>query len=792
MGSGTPGTGEFGVRLRRLRTEAGLSQEELAQAAGVSVRALSYMERGRSRGPQRRTVRALAAALRLDTDGVRELERVASLGRTRPTGGRSDGHTGGPDAEPEPVAGRHAYHTLALPRDLHDFTARGPVLARLLDLAEHPDPSAAPVAVICGQPGLGKTALAVHAAHTLTPYFPDGQFALDLRGMDPRPTRPRDALARLLRALGVAESAVPTDTDDRSGLLRSLLHDRRALLLLDNAVDEDQVRPLLPGSGASLTVVTSRHTLAGLESVHRTELALLRREEAVELLTRVIGPERVERERQAARDLAELCGYLPLAIRIAAQRLASRPGELIAKLVSRLTEQESRLDVLQAGSLRVRTAFALSYQQLSPAHRTVFRRASLADGPDFGPETIALLADVPIRQASRCAEQLADAGLLQPHPGVDRYRFHDLLHLFATEQLAEDDESAHVSASLDRADRWVLRRAAAAALCFDADHHQKPADGDPDPATAPTGREGAQAWLEAERPQWLAALARAQKAGHHQQVIDTAEAMHWFSDRNQHWELWVEVFQRAVDSARALRSGRDEAVHLNYLAWAYNMCLYDHTAALATALAAREAAHEAGDQLQVIWALGYGAGALHQLGRADESIAWLRTAADLFGDQSSPQSRLAELSTLNTLGQQLRQSGHADEALTVHRRSEAICRAGAPGPQRELIDLYLASTRQHIGNDLAALRRWTEAEVPLRYAVVHFAAAHMPTWGEPARLDLGIVLRHLGRHREARQTLTAAHDALRRMNNPRQAEAAAELDELDRLTGLTALTADGP
>ncbi|MGV9339672.1 ATP-binding protein [Streptomyces sp. NPDC003688] len=803
MDSGTPATGDFAVRLRGLRTRAGLSQEELAEAAGVSVRALSNMERGRSRGPQRRTVRALATALRLDPDGARELEHAASLGRSRPSTRRtgSTGEADGPGAgtkagpgagpeagsEAEAAEGHTPHHTLALPRDLHDFTARGPVLARLLALAGEPDPARPPVALICGQPGLGKTALAVHTAHTLAARFPDGRFAVDLRGMDPRPTRPRDALARLLRALGVADSAVPTGTDDRSGLLRSVLHDRRVLLLLDNAADEDQVRPLLPGTGASLTLVTSRHTLAGLEAVHRTELGLLRREEAVELLTRIIGPERVERESQAARDLGELCGHLPLALRIAAQRLAARPGERIAKLVTRLTEEEDRLDALQAGSLQVRAAFALSYQRLDPADRTVFRRAALADGPDLSPETAALLADLPVRQAARCAERLADAGLLQPHPTADRYRFHDLLRLFAGEQLAEDDEPAQLSAAQDRADRWTLRRATAAALLFDADHdHDRgPADGggDPDPATAPAGREQARTWLEAERAQWLAALGRTQAAGHHQRVVDAAEAMHWFSDRCGHWELWVEVFQRAVDSARALRSRRDEAVHLNYLAWAYNTCLYDHTAALATAQAAQEAAQEAEDQLQVAWALSYGAGALQRLGRVGESITRLRTAAELLAGQTSPQSRLAELTTLNTLGRQLRESGHADQALTVHRRSEAICRAGVPGQRPEVVGLYLASSSQHIGNDLAALHHWTDAEAPLRHAVAAFEAAHMPSWSEPARLDLGIVLRRLGRHAEARETLTAAHDGLRGMNNPRQSEAAAELRALDGLTG---------
>jgi tetratricopeptide (TPR) repeat protein len=645
--------------------------------------------------------------------------------------------------------------------------------------------------VVCGQPGLGKTAFAVHAAHALAPSFPDGQFAVDLRGMDPRPTLPHDALARLLRALGVAGDALPAATDDRGGLLRSLLRDRRVLLLLDNAADEEQVRPLLPGHGPSLTLVTSRQSLAGLEAAHRTELALLRREEAVELLTRIIGPERVTRESQAARDLAELCGHLPLAVRIAGQRLASRPGERIAKLVTQLAAQERRLDALRAGSLQVRAAFALSYRQLDPRARTVFRRAALADGPDFSPETVALLADVPPRQAARCAQDLTDAGLLQPDPSADRYRFHDLLALFAAEQLAEEDEPAQLTAARERADLWVLRRATAAARLFDTDprpddpgHADGPAHGgDPDPATAPADRERARAWLEAERAQWLAALRRVQAAGHHRQVVDAAEAMHWFSDRTLHWELWTEVFRRAVTSARALGSKRDEAVHLNYLAWAYNMCLYDHNAALATAEAALTVAREIDDRLQVGWALVYAAGALRRLGRTDESIARLRQAAEHLALQPGAPSRLAELTALNMLGQHLRQAGRAAEALPIHRRSEGVCLAGVPGKPRELVGLYLALTRQHIGNDLAALRRWSEAEAPLRYAVRHFEAARMPAWSEPARLDLGIVLRHLARRREARAALTEAHDALARLNNPRRHEAAEELGRLGEPVG---------
>ncbi|MFD5451869.1 ATP-binding protein [Streptomyces sp. NPDC003470] len=769
MRDGTSSAGDFGQRLRRLRDRAGLSQEALSHAAGVSVRALADMERGRTRGPQRRTVQALAEALGLGGEEAKGLERSAALGRPRP---RTATGPAGPG-------------TLALPRDIQDFTARGPALARLLDLARDTGPDRPVVTVVAGQPGLGKTAFAVHAAHRLAPHFPDGQIALDLHGMDPEPATPRDALARLLGAMGVADAAIPAGTDDRAGLWRSLAAGRRMLLLLDNAVDESQVGPLLPGTGPSLTIVTSRHALAGLESVHRTDLALLRREEAVELLTRIIGPDRVLAEAQAARDLADLCGHLPLAVRIAGQRLLSRPHERLGKLVARLAAEGRRLDGLQAGSLQVRAAFALSYRQLPPDSRTVLRRAALAAGADFGPETAALLAGLSHDEAVACAEELTDAGLLQSDAGAERYRFHDLLRLYAAEQVEAEDGPEGRDAALDRTASWMLRRATAAALHFDVDHERAAPQGDPDPETAPTGREEARAWLEAERAQWLAALRRAHDTGRHRQVLDTAEAMHWFSDLNQHWEQWVEVFQRSSGSARALGSRREEAVHLNYLAWAYNLCVHDPRAALVSADAALTAARECGDGLQEGWALGYGAGALHRLGRMDEAQSRLREAARRLASQESPQGRLAELSILNTLGVLVRSTGQVEEALEIHRRSERLCRAGVPGRTQEVIAVYQAVARQQIGNDLAALERWDEAETPLRQALAAFDAAKMAAWTEQARLDLGQVLGAMG-HPDARETLRTARDALAALRSPRQVEAAAALAALDEAAAGTA------
>jgi transcriptional regulator with XRE-family HTH domain/tetratricopeptide (TPR) repeat protein len=764
MGTDTAGRGELAQLLAGLRADAGISQEQLAHAAGISVRAVADLEHGRARSAQRRTVRALAGALELDAADARELEAVAAAGRPRP----------------RVAAGPAVRGALELPRGVADFTARGPALCRLRAWAEQAEQEHAPVAVVSGEPGLGKTSFAVHAAHQLAPLFPDGQFAVGLHGMEPGPVPARDALAALLRAAGVARGAVPAATEDRAGLWRSVAREKRLLVLLDDAAGEEQVRPLLPGGGRSLVIVTSRRALAGLESVHRCELAVLRREEAVELLKRIAGRQRVEREAQAARDIVDLCGGLPLAVRIAGQRLAARPDEHLGKLASRLADEERRLDALQAGSLQVRAAFTLSYQQLAPAARLLFRRASLAAGPDFSPEVAAVLADLPMDQAIRYAEDLTDVGLLQTHPAAERYRYHDLLKVFAAEQLSAEDGPAGTSEVLEQADRWILRRATATALRFDADRHQDTPIGDPEPHSAPADRDAARAWLEAERDSWLAALRRAAASGRHRRVLGVAEAMHWFSDLNQHWELWAEVFSLSSRAARELGSRQEEAVHLNYLAWAYNICVYDHHAALGAAEAALEAAREAGDQLQVGWALGYGAGALIRTGRPDEAVTWLRDADACLGALSTIQAVLGRLSVLSTLGTTLREQGHPAEALTVHLRAEAICSAGPPGPVG-IAEMYRAVAQQNIGNDYAAMGRWSEAEQPLRDALDTFEAHTAAAWSEPARLDLGRVLVRLGRHQEARQALTTAHHALRALNSPRQHEAATELHTLGSL-----------
>ncbi|MEU4557508.1 helix-turn-helix domain-containing protein [Actinoplanes sp. NPDC023936] len=412
----------FALRLRRHRHAAGLTMEELAEASGVSARAISDMERGRSAGPQRRTVQALAEALGLTPAEQPPFLAAARAGRKR-------------RGSPVVPAGR-----CAPPRPVADFTGRGRELARLAhDAASARPGAAAPVVMVSGTAGTGKTALAVQAAHVLGEMFTGGAFFLDLRGMDARPMGAGEALTRLLGALGVRDDEIPVSEADRAGMYRLLLRGRRALVVLDNAADEAQIRPLLPATGPSLTVITSRRLLAGLEGVHRLNLGPLPAEDAEALLRRILGRRGQEGDADALGEVVELCGRLPLALRIAGNRLNSRPPWTVGHLADRLRDESRRLDQLVAGDLRVAAAFGLSYARLSAPARVLFRRLSLVAAPDFDARLASALGPPGVEDAIEDAlEELVESSLL--HAEVDgRYRFHRLVRLFARQRLVEEE-----------------------------------------------------------------------------------------------------------------------------------------------------------------------------------------------------------------------------------------------------------------------------------------------------------------------------------------------------------------
>jgi DNA-binding SARP family transcriptional activator len=328
-----------------------------------------------------------------------------------------------------------------LPAAITDFTGRA-ALVEELTRALRPGAALA-ISALSGLGGIGKTALAVHVAHRVRADFPDGQLFTDLRGAGPDPADPAEVLAAFLRALGVEE--VPDGTAERSALFRSLLAERRVLLLLDNAAHAAQLGPLLPGAASCAVLTTSRVRPTGLAGARQFALDVLEPGEALDLLTAIVGRDRVEAEREAAERLVAACGHLPLAVRIAAARLVARPSWTVSLLVERLADERRRLAELRVGDLALESVFALSYDQISPAQARAFRLLALPDGPDLSAPAAACL--IGPGAEDRC-EELVDLGLAEsPAPG--RYRMHDLLRVFGRARLGERERTEALARLLD-------------------------------------------------------------------------------------------------------------------------------------------------------------------------------------------------------------------------------------------------------------------------------------------------------------------------------------------------------
>jgi tetratricopeptide (TPR) repeat protein len=318
-----------------------------------------------------------------------------------------------------------------LPRDVPGFTGREHEMERLANLGSG---GSVLITAIDGIAGVGKTALAVHAAHQLRLQFPDGQLYVDLRGYTSGqpPAEPSEVLEVFLRSLGVPAGDIPSSVEARSGMLRGVLVSRRVLMLLDNAVSEAQVKPLLPGAGESLVIITSRSTLPGLEADNRISLDVLGVDEATILLTRVIGDERALAEAEAIQQVRECCGDLPLALRIAAQILAVHPTWPVSKLAHLLADERERLDHLAVGDLGVRATFEVSYKHLRGREARTFRLLGLHPGSSFDWVAAGNLVGLSSKAISQALDQLVEACLIS-ELGPGFFAMHDLLRLFAYE-----------------------------------------------------------------------------------------------------------------------------------------------------------------------------------------------------------------------------------------------------------------------------------------------------------------------------------------------------------------------
>ncbi len=459
------------------------------------------------------------------------------------------------------LAAGHAPRPYQLPPAVAHFTGRAAELAALTGLADLATASGAAVVItaIGGTAGVGKTALAVHWAHHAAARFPDGQLYVNLRGYDPsgEPAGPGEAIRWLLEALAVPAAQIPPGLQAQTGLYRSLLAGRQMLIVLDNARDPAQVRPLLPGTPGSMVLVTSRSQLTGLAAADGASLVsldVLSGDEARVLLARRLGTDRLAAEPAAVSDLVRACARLPLALNITAALAAAQPARPLAALARDLAGHPAPLDALDTGdaATSIRTVFSWSYQSLPPAAALMFRLLGLHPGPDISAAAAASLAGVPAAQARAALRDLTAAHLLAEHaPG--RYAFHDLLRAYAAEQAARhDDEAARAGAVRRMLDHYLhSATAAAAVLCPGRDLL---ALGPPQPGVSPepaAGAAAALAWFTAERPVLSAAVTQAAQAG----LGTAAWQLGWtfgrYLHRRGYRQEWIATLQTALAAAQA-------------------------------------------------------------------------------------------------------------------------------------------------------------------------------------------------------------------------------------------------
>ena len=547
----------FAGLLRQFRVDAGLTQEELAHAATLSPRSISDLERGINRTTRKQTARLLADASGL-TGPERELFEAAASGQATAVETLAATRRAG---------GATAVRTL--PRDIASFTGRTGELRQLTAALGDAAGGGGVVSIhaIGGMAGVGKTALAVHAAHRLAGDYPDGQYFLPLHGHTPgqQPVQPADALATLLLTAGLRASHIPADLDARAGLWRDHVAGRKILLVLDDATGHEQVRPLLPGTAGSLVLITSRRRLAALEDAVPLSLDTLPPDDAAALLVRLAG--RPDLGPGPASQLARLCGYLPLAIGLVGRQLSHHPAWTAADLAAELAAARDRLELMRAENVSVAAAFDLSYRDLGAAQQRLFRRLGLHPGPDFDAHAAAALDATSLAEARRHLDDLYDQHLLgQPSRG--RYRFHDLIREHARALAA--DEPADGAAAAGRLLDYYLHTALAAsrhvAVRLRGGRRAPPPARLPACAPRLSSAEQATAWLAAERGNLQAATDYAAACGYHQHAIQIPAAISSFLDGGGYWDQAIGLHRTALAAARRAGDRHGQADALNHLA----------------------------------------------------------------------------------------------------------------------------------------------------------------------------------------------------------------------------------
>ncbi|MDQ2813793.1 MAG: tetratricopeptide repeat protein [Actinomycetota bacterium] len=604
--------------------------------------------------------------------------RTLAAGRALPAG-RALAPEAGPDAEPKgtrPGKGARspaqppAQKPAQLPADVADFTGREEQVKRLCDLLSGTGTTsgrgAVRIAVVAGAGGLGKTSLAVHAAHNVRRKFPDGQLYVDLLGATPNALSPADVLARFLRDLGVDGRQIPGDEDERAGRYRTMLASRRMLVVLDNARDAAQVRPLLPGTSSSAVLVTTRSRMPDLASTRLVDLNVLDHDEALTLFIKAVGDDRATVEPEATAELLEACAGLPLAIRICAARLATRSGWTVRSMASRLRDEHHRLDELRVGDLAVRASFQVSFASLPAsvqpggiAPADAFRLLGLWPGPSISAVAAAALFGTPDYLAADALETLVDAHLLES-VAPDRYKFHDLLRVYASERAMADLSTAPREAAIGRLLGWYLRTADAAAQVILPHRYQVPLEAAHAdyPVLSLSGVEEALGWYDSERANVVAATRQAAACGLHDIAWRLPAPLISMFNRRGNWADCIATHRIALQSARQAGNRQGEAWVLNNLGQALGFThMQEAIELLERSFAIRR---EIGDQLGAAQAANNLSDAYVVLGRTDEALELLRRALDLNREVGY---RYGEGVVLNNLGEAFLDLGRPDEAV---------------------------------------------------------------------------------------------------------------------------------
>ena len=650
----------FAELLRKLRSEAQLTQEELAEASGVRPRSISDLERGVAVTPQRETIRRLAVALNL-TGLVRAQFEAVARGRAVPAATEAVGAGGATTA------------TRTLPRDTASFTGRQQELQQLAQAAAGLG-GVVGIHAIGGMAGVGKTAFAVHAAHRLAGWFPGGQIFLPLHGHTPgqRPVDPADALASLLLTAGVPAAQIPPGLEARMALWRDRLAGRQLLLVLDDAASSEQVLPLLPGAGGSLVLVTSRRHLSALEDATSVSLDTLPPDQAAALLARLAGRAGLSPDDPAVGELSRLCGYLPLAIGMVARQLHHHPAWTAAGRAAELAAARDRLELMATENLSVAAAFNLSYADLTGDQQRLFRRLGLHPGADIDAYAAAALDGIDLGTACGGLEALYDQYLLT-EPTQGRYRMHDLIREHAgalARRLDPDRDRDQATARL--LDYYQHSAARAEALIARRGRPALAPAGGTIPAAVPAlaDSEQALAWVRAERASLLACLDHATSTGQHARVTALTVGIAGLLRRDGPWAEAITRHTAAIQAARHLGDRLGQANALNDLG-DVRLAASDYPAAARALQQALGIYRDLGDRLGQ-------ANVLNDLGfvrlAAGDYPAAARALQQALGIYRDLGDRLGQSRALRYLGDIWRMTGDYPAAARALEQALGICR----------------------------------------------------------------------------------------------------------------------